>query len=258
MSASGSEPQSSEPPPAGQTPAGAEGAPAGAQSTQPPSGGRGRRGLDRRLVLPLVAIVVIAGGLALLLHGNGHNSQPLAEGTHSAKSASFLGNELSPPKSAPALSLRNYLGQPVNIASYRGKALLVTFIYDHCQTDCPLIVANLHAAQDLMGPKLAARAEIVAVSVDPRGDTPRSVAAFLKAHKMTGRMQYLLGSLKELGQVWQRWGVGSERDASNPEIINHSALVYGITASGELKTVYIGSSFKPSEVAHDVPLLASQ
>jgi protein SCO1/2 len=217
-----------------------------------------RKGLDRRMILALIAIVVIAGGFALLSQNNGHNSQPLAAGTHSAKSASFLGNELSPPKTAPALALRNYLGQPVNISQYRGKALLVTFIYDHCPDVCPLIVANLRVAQNLMGPKLAAKAQIIAVSVDPRGDTPRTVAAFLKVHEMTGRMQYLIGSPKELGQVWQRWGVGSERDAADPEIVNHSALVYGVTASGQLKTVYIGSSFKPSEIAHDVPLLASQ
>ena len=100
--------------------------------------------------------------------------------------------------------------------------------------------------------------QIIAVSVDPRGDTPQTVAAFLKVHEMTGRMQYLIGSAKELGHVWQRWGVGSERDASQPDIVNHSALVYGISASGQLKTVYIGSNFKPSEIAHDVPLLASQ
>jgi protein SCO1/2 len=217
-----------------------------------------RKGLDRRMILPLIAIVVIAGGFALLLQSTGHNSQPLAEGTHSAKSVSFLGNELSPPKAAPSLSLRNYLGKRVNISQYRGKALLVTFIYDHCPDICPLIVANLRVAQNLMGPKTAAKAQIIAVSVDPRGDTPKTVTAFLKVHEMTGRMQYLIGSARELGQVWQRWGVGSERDAEDPDIINHSALVYGITASGELKTVYIGSSFKPSEIAHDVPLLASQ
>ena len=208
--------------------------------------------------LPLIAIVVIAGGFALLFQSTSHNSQPLAEGTHSAKSASFLGNELSPPKPSPSLSLRNYLGQRVNISQYRGKALLVTFIYDHCPDICPLIVANLRVAQNLMGPKTAAKAKIVAVSVDPRGDTPKTVTAFLKVHEMTGRMQYLIGSPKELGHVWQKWGVGSERDAGQPDIVNHSALVYGITASGELKTVYIGSSFKPSEIAHDVPLLASQ
>jgi protein SCO1 len=217
-----------------------------------------RKGLDRRVILALIAIVVIAGGFALLLQGTGHNSQPLAEGTHSASSTTFLGDELSPPKAAPPLLLRNYLGQRVNIAQYRGKALLVTFIYDHCPDVCPLIVAKLRVAQNLMGPRTAARAQIIAVSVDPRGDTPKTVAAFLKVHEMTGRMQYLIGSARELGQVWQRWGVGSERDAEDPDIVNHSALVYGISATGELRTVYIGSDFKPSEVAHDVPLLASQ
>jgi protein SCO1/2 len=240
------------------------------EMTQPPdlalSGGRfarmtpapERKRFDRRMILPLIVILVIAGGFALLLQSTGHNSQPLAAGTHSARSTSFLGDELSPPKTAPPLSLRNYLGERINIDQYRGKALLVTFIYDHCPDVCPLIVADLRAAQIMMGPKTAARAQIVAVSVDPRGDTPKTVAAFLKVHEMTGRMKYLIGSASELGQVWQRWGVGSERDAEDPDIINHSALVYGIDASGELKTVYIGGQLKPSEVAHDVPLLASQ
>jgi protein SCO1/2 len=241
MSASTPELQSAEPEGAG--PTGADG---------------GGRGLDRRMALPLVAIVVIAGGFALLFQNTSRSSQPLADNVHSGKSASFLGSELSPPKPAPPLSLRNYLGQRVNIDQYRGKALLVTFLYTHCPEICPLITANLRTAQNLMGPKISAKAQIVAVSVDPRGDTPRTVAAFLKVHEMTGRMQYLIGSAKELGSVWQRWGVGSERDASQPDLINHSALVYGISASGDLKTVYIGSNFKPSEIAHDVPLLASQ
>ncbi len=218
----------------------------------------GRKDFDRRMVLPLIVIVVIAGGLALLFGHTGNSSQPPAGNGRSAKSASFLGNELSPPKQAPSLALSSYLGQPVNIARYHGKALLVTFIYTHCPDVCPLIVANLRVAQNLMGAKTAARTQIIAVSVDPRGDTPKTVAAFLKVHEMTGRMQYLVGSLTELGRTWQRWSVGSERDAAHPEFINHSGLVYGITASGVLKTVYIGSSFKPSEIAHDAPLLASQ
>ena len=39
---------------------------------------------------------------------------------------------LDPPKPAPPLALRNYLGQPVNIDSYRGKVVLVTFLYTTC------------------------------------------------------------------------------------------------------------------------------
>jgi cytochrome oxidase Cu insertion factor (SCO1/SenC/PrrC family) len=56
--------------------------------------------------------------------------------------------------------------------------------------------------------------------------------------------------------VWSAWNVGSQRDASNPELVAHSALVYGITASGKLKTVY-AANFNPGEIVHDVPLLAA-
>jgi protein SCO1/2 len=220
-----------------------------------PGGGPARR---RPMVLPLVAILVIAGGAAVLLAGTSRNSQPLAGGVRSAKSASFDGNELVPSKPAPPLSLRNYLGERVDIDSYRGKAVLVTFLYTHCPEICPLIAANLRVAQSLMSASAAANTQIIAVSVDPRGDTPATVAAFLKVHGMTGRMKYLIGSAHELAAVWKAWGVGSEVDASQPDFVNHSALVYGIDASGQMRTVYISNDWKPAEIAHDAPLLAAQ
>jgi protein SCO1/2 len=241
--------------PSGDSPPGVD--PAGDSSSgegsAPP---RGR--LDRRAVLPLVAVLVLAAAIAVLLQSTGKNSQPLAAGVHSTHSTTFQGNELSPPKQAPPLALRNYLGERVNINSYRGKAVLVTFLYTHCPDVCPLIAANLRVAQNEMGAATTAKVQIIAVSVDPRGDTPQTVATFLKLHGMTGRMKYLIGSPKELGKVWQAWGVGSERDAQQPDIVNHSALVYGIDASGKMRTLYIGGTWNPSEIAHDVPLLAAQ
>ncbi len=222
------------------------------------SGPIGSRRPDRRIVLPLLVILAIVGGTALLVAGTSHNTQPLAAGVHSLKSASFQGNELSPPKPAPPLALRNYLGEPVNIDSYRGRAVLVTFLYTHCPDVCPLITSDLRVAQNLMGPKTAGKVQIVAVSVDPRGDTPKTVAAFLKLHGMTGRMKYLIGSAHELARVWKAWGVGSEVDAQQPNFVNHSAVVYGVDAAGVMRTVYISNDWKPSEIAHDVPLLASQ
>ena len=95
------------------------------------------------------------------------------------------------------------------------------------------------------------------VSVDPRGDTKKAVAAFLARHHMTGRMLYLTGTAHELAHVWKAWGVGSERDVQQPQFINHSGLVYGISASGKRTTIY-ASNFIPAELAHDVPLLAAR
>ena len=218
-----------------------------------------KQGIDPRLLLALLALVLVAGGIALLSVG-GSSGSASKKSTATAKAgepAFDAAGTLTPVKAAPPLALHNYLGQPVNIASYQGKAVLVTFIYTHCPDVCPLITSNLRVAQNLMGAAKAAKAEIIAVSVDPRGDTKKAISSFLAKHEMTGRMQYLVGSPHELGAVWKAWGVGSERDAKEPEFVNHSGLIYGITGSGKRLTIY-ASSFHPSDIAHDVPLLAAR
>jgi cytochrome oxidase Cu insertion factor (SCO1/SenC/PrrC family) len=94
---------------------------------------------------------VIAGGVALLTVG-GSSAQ---QAKRCAGQAGELDAEglLSPVAPAPPLALRNYLGQPVNIDSYRGKAVLVTFLYTNCPDICPLITSNLRVALNLMGPR---------------------------------------------------------------------------------------------------------
>jgi protein SCO1/2 len=219
-----------------------------------------RDGLNPRVLIALLVLVVIAGGVALLTVGGSSSSSGSKTSTAKGSTTQVAYKaeaELSPPSAAPPIVLHNYLGEPVNLASYKGKALLVTFLYTDCPDVCPLIASNLRVAQNLMGPKAAAKAQIIAVSVDPKGDTPKAVASFLSHHEMTGRMQYLIGNAHELARVWKAWGVGSERDAQQPQFINHSGLIYGITASGKRTTVY-SASFRPADIAHDVPLLASR
>jgi protein SCO1/2 len=206
---------------------------------------------------PLPSFVLLALGVALLAGcGSSGSKKTVATTTSAAKAAYKAEAVLSPPTPAPPLALRNYLGQPINIDEYRGKPVLVTFIYTHCPDVCPLITSNLRVAQNLMGPGGANKAQIIAVSVDSKGDDRKTVTAFLAHHEMTGRMQYLIGSTKELARVWKAWGVGSERDAKDPDLVEHSGLVYGITAKG-LRTTLYSASFRPATIVHDVPLLAS-
>jgi protein SCO1/2 len=222
-----------------------------------------RDGLNLRVLLSLLVLVVIAGGVALLTIGGSSKSTTKGSATGATTGKGKAGavafaaeGELTPFKQAPPIVLHNYLGQPISLADYRGKAVLVTFLYTNCPDICPLITSNLRVAQNLMGPKVAAKAQIIAVSVDPKGDTPKAVASFLARHEMTGRMQYLTGTAHELARVWQAWGVGSERDAQQPQFVNHTGAIFGITASGKRETLYT-ASFKPADIAHDVPLLAS-
>ncbi len=229
--------------------------PPAADPTAERPGGEQRRN-PRMLLLAVVAVAVIAGGVAVLVAGGGKSS-PSA--THRAAStAAFDGGVITPSKVAPPLDLHNYLGgSRLNISDFHGRAVLVTFIYTHCPDVCPLMTAKLGVALHLMSPAVAAKTQLLAVSVDPRGDTRAAVAHFLKEHGVSGRMLYLTGTLRELARAWEAWSVGSERDAKSPEFIDHSALVYGISGSGKVTTIY-ASNFKPTEIAHDVPLLAAQ
>jgi protein SCO1/2 len=212
--------------------------------------------VSKQALLILLVIVAGTGGVAYAVignSGNGKNNPPLPNHAKSAKSASFDGAEATPARPAPPTALNDSLGHPVSIAADKGKVVLLTFLYVHCPDVCPLITANLHSTLQKLGPA-AKNVRVVAVSVDPRGDTPSSVAQFLTAHEMTGKMEYLIGSAAKLGQVWAKWNVGSQRDASNPEFVAHSGLVYGISAAGKVTTLY-PANFKPSQIVHDVPLL---
>ena len=148
----------------------------------------------------------MAASLVIAAAGCGSSSsntstKGVPNGAAKAPSAKFAGAAASPQKPVPPLVLSDSVGQKVNVDQFRGKAILVTFIYTHCPDICPLIVGHLHTAQAQLGPE-ARKLQIIAVSTDPRGDTPKTVAKFLKEHQMTGRMKYLIGSQKQLGSVW--------------------------------------------------------
>jgi protein SCO1/2 len=212
----------------------------------------------RRAALATLAIAVLAASLAAAGCGTAGSSSTATNVAATTGNTNFAGASANPPKPAPPLKLDNYLGQPVNIKNYRGKAVLVLFIYDHCPDTCPLMVSNLHAAQNQMSASEREELQIVAVSVDPKGDTPRTVKGFLADHQMTGRMQYLIGSRPQLEGVWSDWNIVAKSNPThkNPDAVEHSALVYGISGSGKITTLY-SSNFKPEQIIHDVPLLAA-
>jgi protein SCO1/2 len=201
-----------------------------------------------------LGLVVAVGICTALLSGCGGSSQTSLSAAASTSAAKLEAPaQLQPPSPSPDFTLRDSTGKLVRLSQFQGKAVLLTFIYDHCPDVCPLIVANLHNALLKLGSQ-ASKVQIVAVSVDPRGDTPATVKAFLAAHEMTGRMEYLIGSFRQLAPVWRAYGVEVQASPDRREV-GHSAFVYGLTASGKRLALY-PSNFQPDWIVHDVPILA--
>lgn len=173
-----------------------------------------------------------------------------------ATGSAFRGARLQPEVQAPSFGLREISGKPVEVTDNRGHATFVIFVYVHCPDVCPLIVQQLRRAQDLL--PAAERPRIIAVSVDPKGDTPGAVRTFEKNLRMTGRMQYLIGTRPQLEATWARWKIGARVPKNDPEFVEHSSPIFGISASGKQTTVYDPTKVTSKDLAHDTPLLMAR
>jgi protein SCO1 len=166
----------------------------------------------------------------------------------------YEGGVVSPVAAAPPLALTDVDGERVDIREMRGAPVLVTFVFATCPDVCPLIMTTIAQARREAGP--AGRStRVIAVSVDPEGDTPEVVRTFLERQGVRRFVRYAVGSRAELEAVWADWGVAAGVSRDDPELIEHSALTYGVNASGELVTAYpVG--FDAAAVARDLPRLA--
>ena len=191
---------------------------------------------------------------AALLAGCGSSTKKARSAPPSTTKSTFSGGELTPPKKAPPLSLRDADGHTVSLAAQRGKFVLVTFLYTHCPDVCPLIAQNLNAAMRALPTGQRDAVRVIAVSVDPKGDTPKAVRAYRKRLQLLPQFEYLIGTRPQLRRVWAAWSVLSVQD--RPGLVDHVAYTALIDRSGKERVLY-GAQVQAKQVIHDLRLLMS-
>jgi protein SCO1/2 len=170
--------------------------------------------------------------------------------TPPASTSAFAGGELNPPRAAPPLSLHDASGRRFTLSGQRGRYVLVTFIYTHCPDVCPLITSNLNTVLRTLGPK--SNIEVLAVSVDPKGDTRAAVHAYEKAKHLEPAFHYLIGTRAELRPVWAAWHVlAVDR---KPDLVDHAAYTALIDPAGKQRVLY-DAQVNAQQVLHDLRLL---
>jgi len=187
--------------------------------------------------------------LAAVLAGCGASQ---ATETTTAPASRFAGGELTPPKTAPPIALHDANGKSVTLAEQRGRYVLVTFIYTHCPDVCPLITQNLNAALRVIGPSARKQVRVLAVSVDPAGDTPKAVEAYAREKHLFPQFHYLIGTRVELRRVWKAWHVLAVE--TKPDLVDHVAYTALIDTNGKERVLY-DSSVRATQVVHDLRLL---
>lgn len=190
-----------------------------------------------RLTLMTVATLVLLGVLAFVVF-----SDPAPKSPPAIQSGSFAGAVR--PRTPPAnFTLRDEEGKKVDVAGYRGQPVVVTFLYTTCENECPTIAQQVRGALDQLGTDVP----VLAVSVDPNGDTPASAKRFLARQKLNGRMKFLLGSEQELQPVWRSFGIEPQTKGKE-----HSASVVILAPDGSQAVGFPISELTPEGLAADL------
>ncbi len=191
------------------------------------------------LTLTLCAVAAVAGVfIAARSGGDG-----VAVGT-----TGWAGFLRPPGAAAPDFTLRDQDGKRVSMADYRGRPVVVTFVYSTCEDTCPALVDQVRGALDATG----ADVPLLAVSVDPAHDTPARARRFLNERRVTGRARFLLGAERDLAPVWKGYGVVPQRGA-----LDHSASVVLVDAHGRQRVGFPYDQLTPEALAHDLRRLAA-
>jgi protein SCO1/2 len=139
----------------------------------------------------------------------------------------------------------------VSLAAQRGHWTLVTFLYTHCPDVCPLIAANLNQSLRLLDASRTG-VRVLAVSVDPKGDTPAAVRAYVKRKHLVPQFHYLIGSRAQLAPVWATYHVAAQ--APGTGVVTHVAYTMLVDPQGKERLVY-DAQVKAAQVVHDLRLL---
>lgn len=136
-----------------------------------------------------------------------------------------------PRQTAPAseFALVDQHGATVSLRDFRGRPVVLTFLYAHCQTMCPLIVDTLK--HGVPGPSAA---EVLVVTLDPWRDTPSTLPAMAREWELPGNFHVLSSKdVAEVLRVVDAYRMPFERDEKSGEI-THPGLVFLIDADGRL------------------------
>ncbi|HXK14396.1 MAG TPA: SCO family protein, partial [Gaiellaceae bacterium] len=112
---------------------------------------------------------------------------------------------------------------------------------------CPVIASNLGVALRRL-PDL----RVLAISVDPKGDTRASVKAFLRAHNLPARFRYVTGTRAQLAPVWARYHVAAV--AGPKPIVSHTAFELLVDPQGRERVLW-DAQVQASDIARDLEVL---
>jgi protein SCO1/2 len=146
----------------------------------------------------------------------------------------------------PDVALLSQSGAAVRMSDYRGRVLVVTFIYTRCPLPdyCPRLMRNFSELRRVMEtrPDVSSRVQLLSVSIDPEFDTPDVLRAYGQAmiegpspfdgwHLATGRPEAVRAVADFVGLVYEP-ASGTIRHSVDTAIIGADGRLVKVFSNG--------------------------
>jgi protein SCO1/2 len=162
----------------------------------------------------------------------------------------------------PNASFLDEDGRKRDLASFKGSAVVLTFIYTRCPmpTFCPLMDQHFATLQEKLKADRGLNVHLVTVSFDPETDTPAVLEKHARELGADPRMwTFLTGDLDTIDQFAARFGVSITREVDDKDknVVNitHNLRTAILDREGNLVKTYTGNQWTPEQVLTDIKVL---
>jgi protein SCO1/2 len=198
-----------------------------------------------------LALTTVLAGCGGQSSSGGTSSSPAASaGPEPAfDGAPFPGNGIA----VPGFTLSNQYGDRVSLGSYRGRVVVLTFLYSTCGDTCIVIGQQIRGALNELEDEHVRAPAVLIVSADPAADSPTNVRRFLAEVSLSGRVLYLTGTLAQLRSIWRAYGVKPASVGAHE--FDEYAPVLLLDRSGRKRVLFESEELTPEGLSHDIRTL---
>jgi len=163
--------------------------------------------------------------------------------------------ELLEPKEAFNFNLIDMNNSPTQLKDFRGKLVLVGFIYTSCPDVCGILTQHFRYIQRKFKDIIDKDLVLILITTDPERDTPERVAAYTEG--FGGKWHFLTGTKSQLQEVWDKYRV-FVKDKPAAGIVYHTYMVALIDRRGYIRYRYVGLVDPEEVIVKDIQYLLAE
>lgn len=169
-----------------------------------------------------------------------------------------VGRDVEPLKEGdvlPNYRFTNELGQPVELAQFKGQALALAFFYTRCPYPdfCPRTSSHLaEAIRQLKAmPAMPTNWHVFSLSFDPGFDTIKVLQTYARQYQADPqRWSFLTGDIVDIDAITEQFGMTITRGENLTW--DHNVRTVVVDRQGQVQKIIIGNQWKPEELVAEM------